>query len=124
MTPSICAICGVSFERVGKSRRKTCSRSCQSALAWHKNPERRIAGISESKQRPEAQAILARRNQERWADPAEHAKLSRQNREQYKDDGAREERSRNIRAAWTPEKRHAASARKSEFWKSRKEIIA
>lgn len=114
MTLPICAICGATFERAGKSRRKTCSASCRSALAWHTNPEKRIAGISESKQRPEAQAILARRNEERWADPAEHEKLSRENRERWA--AGQPERAASIRGAWTPELRAHLSAIKKDLW--------
>lgn len=106
----ICIICYAQFRRFGKSRRQTCSRSCACALAWFTRPEERIAGITASKLRPDQLAKTAAHNKRRWSDPLEHEKMTAQNREQWADIRAAKRRARNIKRAWSPEKRAEQAA--------------
>ena len=116
MSQRVCIVCLELFQRLPKSRRRTCGRSCQVALAWTTNPEKRTAGIAASKTRPDQQEILARINAKRWADPQEHENLSIDNRERWADKTIARQRSRSIKAAWTPEKRQKAAERKTAEW--------
>jgi hypothetical protein len=109
-----CAVCGAQFVRQEKSKRRTCSKSCASALAWETNPDERIAGITAAKLRPDQLAITANVNAERWSNQDEHEKLSASNRERWAD--RKPELSRTIKAAWTRDKRKSLSDNKKEFW--------
>jgi hypothetical protein len=112
----ICIVCLAPFVRVGKSRRKTCSKSCQSALAWTTNPEKRIEGIRQSKLRPDQQEILRRTNAKRWNDPAQHGYLRALNRERWANRREKQEWSRAIRRGWNGNNRAALAAKKREWW--------
>ena len=113
--PRTCAVCHAVFTPPPGSKRTTCGRSCQVALAW-KDPEkaaRRIASLKADRAKPERQAVLARLNDKRWARPGEREKLSELNRQRWASgefNGAR------IAAAWTPERRAASSEMRRRQW--------
>ncbi len=123
-----CARCDATFEQteprkfatgIHYSNRRCCTRACAIAWSWDRPGvrEKRKAGISVSKQTPEAKAVLEAHNKRRWSKPEEHARLSEQNRREWADPLKKLLRSQSIAATHrTPEMRKFYSDLRKAWW--------
>ena len=112
----LCVICQTEFERAPQSERVTCSRSCRVALAWKRDPDKRIASIRATKRTPEHRARMVEVNHQRWARPGEREKLSELNRQRWADPDIKIAWGRSISAAWDDNRRAAYSAFRAQQW--------
>lgn len=111
-----CIACGALFERAGKSKRVTCSRSCAVATAWLNNPGKRIASIQLARRTPESRALSTATNNARWNRPGARDKLSEWNKKRWANPWIKRMLSGAISKAWTPEKRAQFSDIRREEW--------
>jgi hypothetical protein len=125
----VCAECRKSFEvpivldTNGKhrlpSKRLTCSRSCAVALAWKKDPAKRLASLKRCKQTPEEMDRIKRHNETRWAKEGERERLSEWNRRRWAKPAVKAKLSAAIRKAQRrPEVRAAASITRMDLWRT------